>query len=84
MKETVVERTKTHSATPQSYSSVRSTLRDRLLILIPRHPEILTLGSISGLLAIPEFEFTDLAPSRAQVAWSLAAARREWHRIQQG
>ena len=61
-----------------SYESIADELKDRILKLIPDHPEILTLESSWDLLSVDGFKCNDLDPSMAQAGWALATARREW------
>lgn len=62
-------------ATPQSYESTGNELVDRILKLIPNHPEILTLESPFDLFKIEGFKCDDLQPSLFQAGWALGRAR---------
>lgn len=64
------------SAGQQQYDSTGHALRDRILALIPQHPEIMTCDDPGALFKIaPEFKCDDLQPSLFQAQWALAAAR---------
>ena len=64
--------------TTKTYESIASELKDRILALIPAHPEILDLESAWGLRKIEGFECGDLNPSAAQAGWAINQARLEW------
>lgn len=66
------------------YVSTGNELRDRILALIPKHPEIMTCDSAFALFKIaPEFKCDDLQPSLAQAGWALASAREIYRNSQQ-
>ena len=60
------------------YQGVANILKGRILVLIPRHPEILEMREVSELFRIDEFDCTDLSPSLLQSQWAFAAAKHEW------
>lgn len=62
----------------QVYASVGHELRDRIVALIPDHPEILDLESCWDLFNVDGFKCDDLQPSMAQAGWALAAAKRQY------
>ncbi len=66
------------SATAEQYNSTANQLSDRILSLIPDHPEILTLTDIWDLLEVPGFNCQDLSPSMYQAGWALAKARQRY------
>jgi hypothetical protein len=53
-------------------------LKDRILALIPAHPEILTIDEPWGLFQIPGFDCRDLQPSCAQAGWAFGRAKAEY------
>lgn len=65
------------SAPQTSYATTAEALKDRILQMIPAHPEILQFKSAWDLFNVPEFRCGDLAPSLGQATWALAAAQRE-------
>lgn len=60
----------------QAYTSVAHELRDRIVALIPEHPEILQMDSCWDLFAVDGFKCDDLQPVMAQAGWALRAAKR--------
>lgn len=62
----------------QAHIATAHDLAHRILDLIPKHPEILTLEDAWGLLKIPEFKHKDLSPTLFQVSWALAKAKHAW------
>lgn len=58
------------------YEGTAQKLVERIVALIPTHPEILEMRSPWDLFHVPEFECSDLAPSLAQAQWALARAKR--------
>lgn len=52
---------------------------DRILALIPMHPEILEFSSPFRLFDIPEFSCSDLNPTLAQAWNALVTAKEQWH-----
>ena len=60
------------------YESVANTLKDRIVALIPDHPEILTMKDAGDLFQIEGFECGDLEPSFYQASWALSHAQDEW------
>ncbi|HDZ25067.1 hypothetical protein LCGC14_1555360 [marine sediment metagenome] len=63
------------------YESTGNELRDRILALIPDHPEILTLDSCWDLFKVSGFDCRDLQPSLAQAGWALTSARCIWKEV---
>lgn len=63
------------AATP--YEAVANTLGQRILDLIPKHPEILNLESPWDLFKIEGFNCSDLQPSLMQASWALAWAKEQ-------
>jgi hypothetical protein len=69
---------------PRGYTDVAIELRDRILALIPEHPEILTMNSAWDLHKVEGFKCDDIGPSMAQAMYALASAKHEWKaRIEQ-
>lgn len=62
-------------ATTAAYTSCAEKLRDRIVALIPAHPEILELNDAWDLFKIEGFKCDDLGPSLAQADWALSAAK---------
>ena len=59
------------------YKQVATTLVDRIVALIPSHPEILTLESPWGLFKIAGFQCDDLQPTLMQASYALADAKKK-------
>lgn len=66
------------SGAAAAYETTVDELKDRILALIPKHPEIMTINSPFDLLGIEGFECGDLAPSHAQASFALSKARSEY------
>ena len=62
----------------QAYASVGHELRDRIVALIPTHPEILDLTDCWGLFKVDGFKCDDLGPSMGQAMWALGAAKQKY------
>ena len=62
-----------------SYETTGNELADRILNLIPAHPEILSMENVFDLHKIDGFNCDDLQPSLAQAGWALGKARKLWH-----
>ena len=60
----------------EQYESTANILRDRIVALIPTHPEILDMDNAWDLLKIPDFDCKDLQPSAFQASWAFNAAKR--------
>jgi hypothetical protein len=60
----------------QAYTATADELTKRILVLIPAHPEIMTLGSPFDLFKINGFKCDDLGPSLTQAKWALGKARK--------
>lgn len=60
------------------YTSIADKLVERILTLIPEHPEILGLDSAWDLFNVPGFTCSDLGPTLAQAGWALAEAQRRY------
>lgn len=58
-----------------SYASTADQLVERIVALIPTHPEILRMNSAWDLFTVPGFECSDLQPSLYQASWALSKAR---------
>jgi hypothetical protein len=65
------------------YTATADELVNRILALIPKHPEILTIESPFGLFDIEGFKCNDLEPTLAQAGWALGKARQQ-HREMKG
>lgn len=59
----------------QSYSDTANTLVNRILQLIPSHPEILNMDNPFSLFKIDGFRCDDLSPSFFQASWALSRAK---------
>lgn len=57
------------------YGFTADTLTQRILALIPEHPEVLTLTDAWGLFKVPGFDCADLQPTMAQAYAALANAK---------
>lgn len=57
------------------YGFTADVLTQRILALIPAHPEILTFTNAWQLFKVPGFECRDLEPSMAQADGTLAKAQ---------
>ena len=57
------------------YEQTANTLRDRIVALIPDHPEIMDMESPWDLFKVDGFDCGDLAPSLYQAGYALAAAK---------
>ena len=64
--------------TAEQYASTADELANRILSLIPAHPEIMTLASPFDLFKVDGFYCSDLSPSLFQASHALAAARRRY------
>ncbi len=62
----------------QSYEATGHQLRDRIMALIPAHPEILDMTSCWDLFRVEGFQCSDLGPSMAQAGWALTEAKRQY------
>lgn len=62
----------------EEYVGIANELQDRILALIPDHPNIMQLKDPWGLFKIPEFRCNDLGPSFSQASWALASAQKIW------
>ena len=58
------------------YEATTNELRDRILALIPEHPEILDIESLFDLYDIDGFECDDLQPSMGQARRALESAKK--------
>jgi hypothetical protein len=58
------------------YADTANTLVDRIVALLPAHPEILTFDSAWDLFKVDGFDCRDLSPSLAQAGWALVEAKR--------
>jgi hypothetical protein len=63
----------------QAYTDVALELRDRIVALIPEHPEILTITSAWDLWKVEGFKCDDIGPSMAQAMYALASAKHQWN-----
>lgn len=66
---------------PPGYVRAGNELRDRILALIPEHPEILDMEGPWPLHDIDGFVSSDLQPSLYQASWALAAAKRAYRGV---
>ena len=66
------------TTTATCYRGTIATLTQRIMDLVPSHPEILHLSSAWGLFRIPGFQCDDLAPSLAQAAAALTSAQQQF------
>ena len=57
------------------YEANGNELADRILGMIPDHPEILEMESACDLFTIDGFDCSDLNPSLAQAGWAFNRAR---------
>jgi len=62
----------------ETYIDTADELSRRILLLIPKHPEILTMESPWDLFKIKEFSCKDLAPTMFQAGWALAKAKKDY------
>ena len=67
--------TSTDSPLREAYTSTAEQLRDRIVALIPDHPEILEMVEAFDLFKVEGFQCKDLDPSLAQAQWALSAAK---------
>lgn len=58
-----------------NYASTINALTERILALIPAHPEILTMNDSWQLFKVPGFSCGDLEPSMAQADGALGRAK---------
>lgn len=59
-----------------AYETTAEQLRDRILALIPKHPEILEMNDCFKLFGVQGFHCDDLKPSLAQAGWAMRSAQR--------
>ncbi len=64
------------------YGLTTQKLRDRILELIPEHPEILGINNPFDLFKIEGFDVSDLEPSLAQATVALASAKMKYREKQ--
>ncbi len=62
----------------EAYTDTANALKDKILAIIPDHPEILDMDEPGGLFKIEGFDCNDLAPSLFQAQWALGRAKMEW------
>jgi hypothetical protein len=60
------------------YETTANELSNRILALIPEHPEILEIEDAFYLFYIEEFQCNDLQPSMAQAQWALRNAKNRY------
>ena len=58
------------------YEATAEELTNRILALVPSHPEILEIKDVFDLFKIEGFKCDDIAPSWFQAQWSLAQAKK--------
>ena len=58
------------------YASTADQLVDRIVALIPEHPEILDMTDPWSLLKVEDFKCGDLGPSFFQASWALVRAKK--------
>lgn len=61
------------------YEACANALVDRILALIPAHPEILEMTDPFELCKLNDFIYADLQPSLFQAQWALKRAQRLHH-----
>ena len=66
----------------EAYEATGNALRDRILALIPGHPEILEMDDCFKLFKVEGFKCDDLQPSMAQAGWAIRAAQRMYREQQ--
>jgi hypothetical protein len=64
---------------PITYELYANKLKDRILSLIPDHPEIMNIDSAWDLFKINDFNCDDLQPSAFQAQWALIKAKEEYN-----
>ena len=57
------------------YIRTAHAMADRIMELIPSHPEILSMNDVFELLKLKDFHCDDINPSLAQAAWALSEAK---------
>lgn len=60
------------------YEATANELVNRILALIPDHPEILGMEEPWGLHKIKGFQCDDLQPTLYQASWALVRAKHEY------
>ncbi len=68
---------------PSQYSTTANALSDRILALIPDHPEIMQMTSPWDLFKVKDFKCSDLNPSMFQASWALNDAKHRYRGQQQ-
>ena len=63
---------------PVDYATTGHELRDRIVALIPTHPEIMQIENAFDLFKVEGFKCDDLGPSLAQAQWALSAAKLQY------
>jgi hypothetical protein len=58
-----------------NYEDTANQLMERILSLIPEHPEIMKMDSPWDLFKIEGLNYDDLAPSMAQADWAMQRAQ---------
>ncbi len=61
--------------TMETYSATADELTNRILALIPSHPEIMEMESAWDLFKVEGFDCKDLGPSMYQAMWALRQAQ---------
>ena len=63
------------------YEATANELRDRILALIPTHPEILDMTSAFDLFRVEGFKCNDLQPSMGQAMFAMESAKRAFRKM---
>jgi hypothetical protein len=61
-----------------AYAETANTLVDRIVALIPAHPEIMSMDDPWALFKVPGFKCNDLQPSLFQASWALSKAQQQY------
>jgi hypothetical protein len=67
-----------NDALKKQYEGIANELKDRILELIPKRPEIMNIDDPFALLKIDGFNCDDLNPSLFQVGWALQSAKAKY------
>ncbi len=63
-----------------NYAATADTLVERIVALIPQHPEILEMSDPWKLFKVEGFDCKDIGPSLFQASWALARAKEQYNR----
>lgn len=64
----------------KTYEETANELLDRILKLVPAHPEILEITNSFDLFKIDGFKCDDLEPSLGQAQWALSTAKKRFEK----